>query len=201
MVLMDVLVPVYDVQTVVVWIPLLNVHQVHRLLMPVHPWLRIDAVMASVLFLPSSVPTRLSQSFVHQPDQLHVHQVTVCSLQVSVLSSFHAILRPRKDVVMVLASLLVIVLWSTHAPTVQFVVSVAFAVIPLPGATWSMDAQFPKFAVTMDSVLITVLCALPSHPTAAVSLEFQLHTNAVMDPVLQIKPYVSYPMAAALQHR
>jgi hypothetical protein len=77
----------------------------------------------------------------------------------------------------------------------------AFAVIPLSDATWSVDAQFPRFAVTMDSVLITVLCALPSHPTVAVSLEFQLHTNAAMDPVLQIKPYVSYPMAAALQHR
>jgi hypothetical protein len=99
---------------------------------------------------------------------------------------------------MVLANLSVIVLWSTHAPPVQLVASVAFAVIS--AATWSMDVQFPKFAVKMDSVLITKLCALPSHPTVAISLEFQLHINAMMDPVLQVNPNVSYQTAATLQH-
>jgi len=99
---------------------------------------------------------------------------------------------------MVLANFSVIVLWSTHAPLVRPVASAAFAVIS--AATWSMDVQFPKFAVKMDSVLTTKLCALPSHPMVAISLEFQLHINATMDPVLQVNPNVSYPTAATLQH-
>jgi len=64
-----------------------------------------------------------------------------------------------------------------------------------------MDVQFLKFAVIMDSVLVTKLNALPSHPMAVLSLALQLHINAVMDPVLEIKLYVSYPMVATPQHR
>jgi hypothetical protein len=63
-----------------------------------------------------------------------------------------------------------------------------------------MDAQFPKFAATMDSVLTTELPAPPSHPMAAVSLVLQLRINVLMDPVLSLNLTVSYPMAATLQH-
>jgi hypothetical protein len=129
-----------------------------------------------------------------------VHQVTVCSLHLNVLWLFHAIPPLNKDVVMVLANLLDIVLWSTHVLALQFVVTVVFAPIPPLDATWWMDVQSLKCVVTTDSALTTELLALPFHPMAAVSLALQLHTNAMMDHALQINLCASSLTVVTLQH-